>query len=182
MWATTSLAVFFSAHPQNGFREVKSSIGLVGGNAELSPDSRSVAFNASWGTIVVDPTGKTLARPKVVLRSQNKNIRMDLLEWSRDDRLIYATSCNTTTVTTTTCIYSANARGGDRHKLVTIEAGDFLPPSFSVGADGHTIAYTGCDPYPRGCGVWLVASPLAQPVKIAQIEDTTWGVSTATHG
>jgi hypothetical protein len=107
---------------------------------------------------------------------------VELLEWSRDDRLIYTSSCSSITVTTTTCIYSASVRGGDRRKLATIAVGGFMRPSFSVGADGRTVAYSGCGPPPRGCGVWVVASPLARPVKIALTEYTTWGVSTATRG
>jgi hypothetical protein len=175
------LAVFFSAHPESGFREVKSSVGLVGGNAELSPDSRSVAFDAKRG-IAVASTVKTLSKPRVVLLPPSKNVGIELLEWSRDDRLIYASSCSPITVTTTTCIYSATARGGDRRKLATLAVEKFLPPSFSVGADGRTVAYSGCGPYPRGCGVWVVSSPRARPVEIARTDYTTWGVSTATHG
>jgi hypothetical protein len=173
-------AVFFSAHPSSGFREVRSSIGLVGGNADLSPDSQSVAFNASWQTIVVAPTGPS-ARPRVVLRSRDRSVRMDLLAWSRDNRLIYASSCSAGRVTTTTCVYSASARGRDRRRIATFSVDVSWFSSFAAGADGHTVAFSGCSTALHGCGVWVVTSPSARPVRIARIQDTSWGVATATQ-
>lgn len=175
-------AVFFSAHPSSGFREVRSSIGLVGGNADLSPDSQSIAFNASWQTIVVAPTGPSPARSRVVLRSRDRSVRMDLLAWSRDNRLIYASSCKARKVTTTTCVYSASASGGDRRRIATFSVDTSWGfSSFAAGADGRTVAFSGCSRALRGCGVWVVTSPSARPVRIARIQDTSWGVATATQ-
>lgn len=174
-------AVFVSAHPSSGFREVRSSIGLVGGNADLSPDSQSIAFNASWQTIVVAPTGPSPARPRVVLRSRDRSVRMDLLAWSRDNRLIYASSCSARRVTTTTCVYSASARGGDRRTIATFSVDMPWDSSVAAGADGRTVAFSGCSRALHGCGVWVITSPSARPVRLARIQDTSWGVATATQ-